>query len=108
MKIVHKMFIAPVIATIFLILIGAIALTSMNGQAQRLRSLKDTSFEGFRIASTQTIILGQIQSDIYAKMAIMASLDEKAVKQLNTDFEKRIADVKAEFQKWKVIAVSLN
>jgi methyl-accepting chemotaxis protein-1 (serine sensor receptor) len=99
MKIVHKMFIAPVTAMIFLTLIGVTAVVAMKQQDQRMLDLKDVTFAGFRGASAQTIVLGQIHAEVAGKMAIMASLDEKAVKQLVVDTSRKIDVVSAEFSK---------
>ena len=99
MKIVHKMFIAPVTAMIFLTLIGVTSVVAMKQQDQRMLDLKDVTFSGFRGASAQTIALGQIHAEVAGKMAIMASLDEKAVKQLIADTSQKIDAVAAEFAK---------
>ena len=99
MKIVHKMFIAPVTAMVFLALIGLTSVVAMKQQDQRMLDLKDVTFAGFRGASAQTIVLGQIHAEVGGKMAIMASLDENAVKQLIVDVGQKIDAVSAEFSK---------
>jgi methyl-accepting chemotaxis protein-1 (serine sensor receptor) len=99
MKIVHKMFIAPVTAMIFLTLIGVASVVAMKQQDHRMLDLKEVTFAGFRGASAQTIVLGQIHAEVAGKMAIMASLDEKAVKQLIADTNQKIDVVSAEFSK---------
>jgi methyl-accepting chemotaxis protein-1 (serine sensor receptor) len=97
MKIVHKMFIAPVTAMFFLTLIGVTSVVAMKQQDQRMLELKEVTFAGFRGASAQTIVLGQIHAEVAGKMAIMASLDEKAVKQLIVDMDRKIDTVSGEF-----------
>ncbi|HEU4376919.1 MAG TPA: methyl-accepting chemotaxis protein [Telluria sp.] len=99
MKIVHKMFIAPVTAMIFLTLIGVTSVVAMKQQDQRMLDLKEVTFAGFRAASAQTITLGQIHAEVAGKMAIMASLDETAVKQLIENTNHKIDAVAAEFSK---------
>jgi methyl-accepting chemotaxis protein len=99
MKIVHKMFIAPVTAMIFLMLVGVTSVVAMKQQDQRMLDLKDVTFAGFRGASAQTIALGQIHAEVAGKMAIMGSLDEAAVKQLIADTNRKIETVSAEFSK---------
>lgn len=99
MKIVHKMFIAPVTAMVFLMLIGVTSVVAMKQQDQRMLELKDVTFAGFRGASAQTIVLGQIHAEVSGKMAIMGSLDEAAVKQLIANTGQKIDAVTAEFAK---------
>ena len=99
MKIVHKMFIAPTMAMIFLALLGGLSLAAMGQQDQRMLILTDVTFAGFKNASAQTIALGQIHAEVYARIAIMASLDEKAVKALSSGLERDIDAVTAGFTK---------
>ncbi|MBI3229267.1 MAG: HAMP domain-containing protein [Burkholderiales bacterium] len=99
MKIIHKMFIAPITALFCLAVIGALSLIAMQHQEQRMVELKDVSFAAYRSAAGQTIALGQIHAEVYGKIAIMASLDENAVKQLTRNIEQRIDAVVAEFDK---------
>jgi methyl-accepting chemotaxis protein-1 (serine sensor receptor) len=99
MKIVHKMFVAPVTAMIFLTLIGVTSVLAMKQQDQRMLDLKDVTFAGFRSASAQTIVLGQIHSEVAGKMTIIASLDEAAVKQFIIDTGRKIENVSGEFSK---------
>ncbi len=99
MKITHKMFIAPTVAMVFLALLGALSLTAMERQDQRVLHLNDVTFAGFKSAAAQTIALGQIHAEVYAKITIMASLDEKAVKALSAVLESKIDAVTAAFTK---------
>jgi methyl-accepting chemotaxis protein len=93
------MFVAPVTAIVCLAIIGAISLIAMQQQDQRMLDLKDVTFAGFRSASTQTIVLGQVQAEVYSKMAIMGSLDENAVKALTANIGSQIDGVSAEFSR---------
>lgn len=97
MKIVHKMFIAPTMAIVFLALLGALSLGVMERQDQRMRYLNGVTFAGFKSASAQTITLGQIHAEVYSKIAIMASLDDQAIKAWSIDVERKISEVAAEF-----------
>lgn len=99
MKIVHKMFIAPVTAMLCVALIGGMAVVSMQQADRRMQHLKEVTFAGFRSASAQTIALGQIHAEVYAKMAIMSSLDEKAIKDLVADIDSKVNAVGAEVSK---------
>lgn len=101
MKIIHKMFIAPASALICLILLGLLSLVAMQRQDQRIVEMKDVTFASFRSASAQTIALGQIHSEVFGKIAIIASLDEKAVRQLTASIDAQIGGVMAEFAKMK-------
>ena len=97
MKIIHKMFIGPTLAMIFLALLGGLSLAAMERQDQRMLYLSDVTFAGFRSVAAQTIALGQIHAEVYSKIAIMASLDEKAVKALSGTLEREIDAVAAGF-----------
>ena len=74
-------------------------LTAMERQDQRVLHLNDVTFAGFKSAAAQTIALGQIHAEVYSKIAIMASLDEKAVKALSAVLESKIDAVTAAFTK---------
>jgi methyl-accepting chemotaxis protein-1 (serine sensor receptor) len=99
MKIVHKMFIAPVTAMLCVALIGVMAVVSMQQADRRMQDLKEVTFAGFRSASAQTIALGQIHAEVYARMAIMSSLDEKAIKDFTSDIDGKVNAVGAEVSK---------
>ena len=99
MKIIHKMFVAPSAAMIFLIALGGLSLLTLEQQNQRMLRLHDVTFSGFKSTAAQTIALGQIHAGVYSKIAIMASLDEKAVKALGTAIDHDIDGVSAEFNK---------
>lgn len=96
MKIIHKMFIAPLTALLCLVVLGGLSLSAMNQQVQRMTELTDVSFAAYRTANAQIIALGQIHAEVYGKIAIMASLDEKTVKERTRNFEQRIDAVLAE------------
>jgi methyl-accepting chemotaxis protein-1 (serine sensor receptor) len=102
MKIVHKMFIAPAIAIVFLALLGVLSLNVMERQDQRMLYLNNVTFAGFKSASAQTITLGQIHAEVYSKIAIMASLDDQTIKVWSADVERKIDAVTAEFARMKV------
>jgi methyl-accepting chemotaxis protein len=91
------MFIAPISAFLCLILLGTLSLMAMQRQDLRITEMKEVTFASFRSASVQTIALGEIHAEVFGKIAIIASLDEKAVKQLTQDIEKQINSVNAEF-----------
>ncbi len=99
MKIIHKMCVAPSAAMLFLIALGGLSLLTLERQNQRMLRLHDVTFSGFKSTAAQTIALGQIHAGVYSKIAIMASLDEKAVKALSTAIEHDIDNISAEFNK---------
>jgi methyl-accepting chemotaxis protein I, serine sensor receptor len=98
-KIIHKMFIAPATAIVFLALIGALSLLAMDRQDKRMQSLKDDTFASFSTASSETIQLGELHSEVYGKIAIMSSLDDAAIKTFTTDATKRIDQIATDFAK---------
>ncbi len=99
MKIVHKLFIAPAVAMAFLILIGGMVYFFSGEQDRRLLRLKEDTFEGFRGISAQTIALGQINSEVYANIAIMASLDEKAITGISKDINDKTSKITSELKR---------
>jgi methyl-accepting chemotaxis protein len=96
MKIIHKMFIAPVSALICLIGLGLLALVAMQRQDSRMVEMKEVTFASFRSASAQTIALGQIHSEVFGQIAIIASLDEGKVKQVTAQLLSQIDQVNTE------------
>lgn len=89
MKIIHKMLLAPLSAMASLLLIGFLFYSSMQAQDKRMLQLKEKNFAEFSEASKQTILLSQLHSEIYGHIAIMASLEEAAVKRISDDFISR-------------------
>jgi methyl-accepting chemotaxis protein len=105
MKIVHKIFIAPIAAMLFLAILGVTSLILMNHQGQRMAELGAVTVAGFKSGSTQSIALGQIHSKVYVLLATMGSLDEKTVKASSEDLNGQIDGIGVELAKMQDIPV---
>ncbi|MEG1054856.1 MAG: HAMP domain-containing protein, partial [Janthinobacterium sp.] len=81
MKIAHKMLIVPVVALACLLAMGALSYFAMQQNESRMRELKDVTLAAERLANQQAIALGQVHADVYAKIAIAASLSDEQFKQ---------------------------
>ncbi|OEZ50776.1 hypothetical protein JAB1_18940 [Janthinobacterium sp. MP5059B] len=81
MKIAQKMLIVPVVALACLLAMGALSYFAMQQNEQRMRELKDVTLTAERLANQQAIALGQVHADVYAKIAIAASLSDEQFKQ---------------------------
>jgi methyl-accepting chemotaxis protein len=104
MKIIHKMFVSPLIAILILCIMGVIAWLSLSASEQRLHLLTNTTFVNFETSSEQAILLGEVHASIYAKMVIIASLDESAVKKFTTETNQRLDDAVRFFEEMKAKA----
>ena len=105
MKIAHKIFIAPIAAVIFLVLLGAASLAVMGQQTQRLIELGEVTGAGFRSGSAQLIAVGRIHSQVYALIGTMASLDDKGIKASTAKIELQIDEVAADLTKMQNIPI---
>lgn len=101
MKITTKMFIAPATAMLCLLLLGSVALLAMQKQDQRMRELQEINLNAYRSAATQTIALGETHADVLAKIAVMNSMDDAAVKQFLTNIERQVGQINQEFTRMK-------
>jgi len=90
LKLIYKMSIAPLTAMICLSLIGALSFFALQHQTQRLESLNNITFAGFSAASSQTIMLGKVHAEIYAKMAILPSLEDEKIQAFSKSVEKTL------------------
>ena len=81
MKIAQKMLIVPVVALACLLAMGALSYFAMQQNESRMRALKDVTLTAERLANQQAIALGQVHADVYAKIAIAASLSDEQFKQ---------------------------
>ena len=104
MKIIHKMFVSPLIAICILCIVGVIAWLSLSASEQRLQTLSNTTFVNFESSSEQTILLGEIHASIYAKMVIIGSLDDAAIKKFTTETNQRLDEAVRFFDEMKTKA----
>ena len=96
MKIAHKILIVPAAAFCCLLLMGLLSFFSMRQNEARMHDLKENTFAAFRSASQQTIAIGQLHAEVYAKMAIAASLSEQDMKAFGEKVNQEVAQVAKE------------
>ncbi|MFA9216358.1 MAG: methyl-accepting chemotaxis protein [Sphingomonadaceae bacterium] len=104
MKIAHKMLVMPAAALASLMLLGALSYSSMQQNEARIQDLKDSTFAALRIASQQSIVLGQIHAATYAKIAIAGSLSEADLGNFSKATVTNLAQISAEITQLKAMA----
>ena len=105
MKIAHKIFIAPIAAILFLVILGITSIILMNHQGQRMTELGEVTVASFKSGSTQSIALGQIHSKAHVLLSTMASLDEKDVKTSSENLTRQIDGIGIELAKMQEIPI---
>ncbi|HEU5434965.1 MAG TPA: methyl-accepting chemotaxis protein [Telluria sp.] len=94
MKIAHKMLIVPVVALLCLLAMGAMSYVAMQQNERRMHDLKDVTLTAERLANRQAIALGQVHAEVYAKIAIAASLSDAQFKEFGSQTDSRLNTIK--------------
>ena len=84
------MLIVPVVALLCLLAMGAMSYLAMQQNERRMHDVKDVTLRAERLANRQAIVLGQVHAEVYAKIAIAASLTEAQFKTFGTQTEQQL------------------
>ena len=101
MKLIYRISIAPLVAFLFLVILGAASLVAVHQQGQRIVALKKITDAGFHSGADQSIALGKVHTGAYVLLATMASQDEKSVKRATETLNGAIDAIATEFEKMK-------
>jgi len=84
------MLIVPVVALACLLAMGAMSYFAMQQNERRMHELKDVTLAAEQLANRQAIALGQVHAEVYAKIAIAASLSDTQFKDFGTQTDSQL------------------
>jgi methyl-accepting chemotaxis protein len=93
MKVWQKILVAPAIAVVFLMLLGALSYGVMNRQNLALEELAKNRFAGYQIAADSAQDISEVHSNVYRLLTWMANLSEDKVKKARADEKAKIDEV---------------
>ena len=93
MKVWHKVMVAPAVAILFLILLGALAYGALLQQNSALEELAKNRFSGYQIAADSAQDISEVHSNVYRLFTWIGNLSEDKIKKITSDEKARIDDV---------------
>jgi methyl-accepting chemotaxis protein len=93
MKVWQKILVAPAVAVVFLMLLGAVSYGVMKQQNLALEELGKNRFSGYQIAADSAQDISEVHSNVYRLLTWMANLSEDKVKKTRTEEMAKIDDV---------------
>jgi methyl-accepting chemotaxis protein len=93
MKVQQKILIAPAVAVVFLVLLGAVSYGVMKQQNLALEELAKNRFSGYQIAADSAQEISEIHSNVYRLLTWMSNLSEDKVKKARVEEKAKIDEV---------------
>ena len=93
MKVWHKVLIAPALAIVFLITLGALAYGVLMQQNAALEGLAKNRFGGYQIAADSSQDISEVHSDVYRLFTWIGNLSEDKIKKMTLDQKTKINEV---------------
>ena len=85
MKIWHKVLVAPALAMLFLVALGAAAYSVLAQQNSALVELFTQRFGGYQVAARSVQEVGEVHSAVYRLFTWIGNLKEERIKQITTE-----------------------
>ena len=95
MKLWHKIVLAPAVAIVCLVGLGAAAYTVLQQQNETLIELFDTRFGNYRLAAGGSQEIGEVHSSVYRLFTWIGNLKEDKIKQITGEQLAKIDRVSA-------------
>src|SRR5450830_1442195 len=90
MKVWHKILVAPGVAIVFLIMLGAISYNVLTHQHSALAELFDTRFGDYQLAANSSQEISEVHSNVYRLFT--STFDQNNLRNLKEDQIKRITN----------------
>ena len=100
MKVLHKILIAPAIAIVFLIVLGAVSFGALQQQNAALEELGKSRFAGYQTAADASQDLSEVHSNVYRLITWISNLKEDKIKQMTDEQKAKIDEVSATITKF--------
>jgi methyl-accepting chemotaxis protein len=95
MKIWHKILVAPGVAIVFLMILGAMSYSVLMQQHSILGEMFNTRFASYQLAANSSQEISEVHSNVYRLFTWLGHLDQEKIKQI-TDEQKAKIDAVTE------------
>jgi len=85
MKVWHKILVAPGVAIVFLIMLGAISYSVLTRQHSTLAELFSTRFGNYQLAANSSQEISEVHSNVYRLFTWIGNLKEDQIKRVTND-----------------------
>jgi methyl-accepting chemotaxis protein len=82
MKIWHKIVIAPAVAIVLLIVLGAVCYSVLTRQHATLQDLVNNRFASYQLAAESSREIGEVHAEVYRLFTWIGNLQEQKIKQI--------------------------
>ena len=93
MKVWHKVLVAPAVAIVFLVLLGALSYGALMQQNQVLEELTKVRFAGYQIAADSAQDISEVHSNVYRLLTWIANLSEDKIAKTTNEEKAKIDKV---------------
>ncbi len=93
MKVWHKILVAPGVAIVFLVVLGAMSYSVLTRQHSTLGELFNTRFGNYQLAANSAQAIGEVHSNVYRLFTWIGNLKEDKIKQITSEQKARIDTV---------------
>jgi methyl-accepting chemotaxis protein len=90
MKVWHKVLVAPAVAILFLVLLGAVSYAALMQQNASLEELAKNRFNGYQIAADSAQDISEVHSNVYRLFTWIGNLSPEKIKKITVDEEGKI------------------
>jgi len=92
MKVLHKVLVAPVIAMIFLLILGGTSYSVLTQERTILTDLVENRFSSYQLVADSSRQIGEVHAEVYRLFTWIGNLKEDKIKQITA---KQIAKIDA-------------
>ena len=82
MKIWHKIIVAPAVAIILLIVLGAVCYSVLTRQHATLQDLVNNRFDSYQLAADSAREIGEVHAEVYRLFTWIGNLKEQKIKEI--------------------------
>ena len=93
MKVWHKIMVAPGVAIVFLMVLGAISYSVLTYQNSTIAELFNNRFANYQIASGSAQDISEVHSNVYRLFTWLGNLKEDKIDQITAEQKTKIDDV---------------
>ena len=90
MKVWHKILVAPGVAIIFLMALGALAYGGLTRQQSTLSELFNNRFGNYQLAANSSLEISEVHANVYRLFTWIGNLKEDKIKQITNEQEAKI------------------
>ena len=85
MKIWHKIVVAPAVAIVFLMILGAVSYNALTRQHATLQDLVNNRFGSYHLAADSSRTIGEVHAEVYRLFTWIGNLKEDKIKHITAE-----------------------